>query len=160
MNIKNELQQHQDKLVATIGTEPLSELRIHPIQGRELDQWLAWSVRHVAPSYLPIATENNSVIASYLQPDCSIEDSPVVYLPGSEQDAILMTNELSTLSVALWLWVARYFNHSNEARDRLDRAAEAISKNLGGLSVPPAVWRILDEVKEDDDDPMAKSQPS
>lgn len=160
MSIENELRQHQDKLIATIGGEALSQLRIHPIEGRELDQWLAWSVRHAAPSYLPLATEDGSVIGLYVQPDRSIEDSPVVYLPASRQDAILMANELSTLSVALWLWVARYFNHSKEARERLERATDAIRKNVGGAPIPEAVWRILDEALEDEEDPMAKYEPS
>ncbi len=130
-------------LLDEIGRDQLKDLMFEPIDMADVEQHLARLSVLAAPSYLPIAVYDGSLLAIHLWPGRDIRESPIVYLPHDEHGAQYICKDLTKLPCGLWLWVARYFK---ERQEILRNAVETITANIAGAQpVSEELWSLLTE---------------
>jgi hypothetical protein len=120
--------------------DPLRQLGVSAAAAQDLDEYLARLCRHVAPSYLPFATESAGMFCVHLLPGREALDSPVVHVDNDAQEAQFVASSFRRLPAALWLWRSAYVEEPS-LREATDRLAAAIP---GAHAVPAELWTYLD----------------
>jgi len=97
--------------------------------------------RHVAPSYLPFATEDLGTMVFHLYPGRDIAQSPILFVDNDAQEARFVCDRLASLPSALWLWNSTYLEDEPEIlREATDAMANGIPE---GKPVPEALWEYI-----------------
>ncbi len=134
-------------LLDMVGREALQTLLFEPVALDELDWHLALLSHRVAPAYLPLAADDNGVLALHLWPGRSVADSPFVYVGEDQLELHYLCDGLHNLPVALWLWMGRYFKKGKVPVLR-EAVAEMAARIPGGQSVPNALWPLLESAPD------------
>jgi hypothetical protein len=124
----------------------LTEVDVQPLDRRHFRQALAQLREHVPPAYLPFATFDGSPLALHLFPGRALNKSPIVYVGIGSRSPQFVCNELQSLPVGIWLWVAAYYKHRPDAlRDATSKLSDSIPN---ARRVPDALWTILAQAPE------------
>lgn len=142
MNHLEQLQESLESIVEWVG-EPLQRLNISPVSKQDLEEYTARLSFHVAPSYLPFATDSSGIFCIHALPGRDALASPVVYVSTDAQQARFLCDGLPSLPSAVWLWVSSYFTSRQQLlRDAADDLARRIPE---AKSVPADLWDFLQD---------------
>jgi hypothetical protein len=119
----------------------LSHVHILPLAPEKISEYMARLSFHVAPSYLPFATDDSGVFAIFTWPGSDFLNAPIVHVPHDQQEARFVCDTLQSLPSAIWLWVSsRFADRPEVLRQATDELASAIPK---GRPVKEELWRYL-----------------
>jgi hypothetical protein len=142
MTQSNLLRLTVETIQSQVTPEILKALLFEAIQSLELDEYIARLTYFTSPSYLPFATYDGGMMAFHLWPGRDISQSPILYVPTDQPQALFVCDCLANLPTAIWLWVGRYFKDDLE---RLRQNIQALVENIpGARPVPDALWSLLE----------------
>ena len=131
---------HRDRILTAVtttldalGREHLEALGFRPVRAESLDAELARLHDHVAPAFLPLASESDKTLAIHLWPGRDLDASPVVLIDDGARGAEHLCGRLAHLPGALWLWALTYYE---DELDVLDAATSGMADGLPGARFP------------------------
>lgn len=143
MSDRNQLYEAIDQILELVSRDSLRTLFFQPIETTEYEEFLARLSCHVAPSYLPFATDDSGILVAHLQPDRELINSPILYVPDDDQTARFMCDSFASFPSAIWLWVCTYFKTEP---DTLRQATEEmVSKIPNAQPLSERLWSFLDQ---------------